>query len=361
MTSTPSPTSDPRQAPETGSFGEPDPSSLTVVMLAYGSEEHLVEAVDAVLASRGVALELVLVDNGTTNPAVDELGSRQGVRLLRPAENLGFTGGVNLGLAEASSEFVAMVNSDAIVDPDALARLVGHLEQDPAVGIAGALVLLADAPDTVNSSGNPLHVVGLSWAGDLGRPAAEIPAVARVASASGACLVLRTSLWRELDGFPEEFFAYLEDMDLCWRTWQHGLRVEVVAEAKVWHHYEFGRNPLKMYLLERNRLLFLATVHERRTLVALALPAAAFEVAITALSAAQGWPRQKARGWRWAAGHHRWIRDRRKVVQAQRRVADRELLALLTTDVAPGMAVPAVTPVLEKVLAAYWAMVRRLL
>lgn len=333
-------------------------TQLTVVMLAYGTEEHLVEAVDAVLASTDVDLELVLVDNGTTNPAIDALGAGPRVRLLRPVENLGFTGGVNLGLADAATEFVAMVNSDAIVAPDALSRLVRHLEQDPAVGIAGALVLLADEPDVVNSAGNPLHVVGLSWAGQLGRPSAEVSAVTAVPSASGACLVLRTALWRELGGFPEEFFAYLEDMDLCWRTWQHGLRVEVLADAKVWHHYEFSRNPLKMYLLERNRLLFLATVHEKRTLAAMALPAAAFEVAIAALSTLQGWPRQKARGWRWVAGHGQWIKERRQVVQAQRRVPDRELLHLLSTDVDPGMAVPAVTPILERVLAAYWRLVR---
>ncbi len=341
-------------------MGEPV-VDVSVVMLCFGPEPWLTEAATAVLASTGVRVELVLVDNGCTNPALAQLAATPGVRMLRPGANLGFTGGVNLGADAATGPVLALVNSDARVQPDALALLVARLA-DPAVGVVGGLVLLADEDDVVNSSGNPLHVLGLSWAGGLGTPAQDVPAVSEVTSASGALLAIRRSTWQLLDGFPTEYFAYLEDMELCWRVWQLGLRVELVGAARAWHHYEFSRNPLKMYLLERNRLLLLLTVHQRRTLALLAFPLLAFEVAITVVAATQGWWRQKARGWWWVLTHLGWIRTRRRVVRQHRVRTDRQLAHLLSTRVDPvALALPAATASLERVLTLYWRFVERLL
>lgn len=334
---------------------------LSVVMLAYGEEEWLLPAVTSVLDSVGVDLEIVLVDNGCTSDAVARAAGLPGVRLLTPGRNLGFTGGVNLGVRESAARLVALVNSDAEVEPDCL-RVLVERALVPSVGIAGALVLLADAPSLVNSAGNPLHVLGLSWAGRMNEPAADIPGRAEVVSASGACLVLRRDVWDALGGFPDAYFAYLEDLDLGWRCWQRGLRVEVLAAARARHHYEFGRAPLKMYLVERNRLLLVLTTYEARTLAALALPLLAFEVAILAVAVAQGWGRQKVRGWVWVLSHLGWVRQRRRLVQRARTVPDRALLRLMTTSFdASQMPLPASARPLERILERYWSAVSRLL
>ncbi|GAA1629254.1 glycosyltransferase family 2 protein [Georgenia ruanii] len=333
---------------------------LSVIMLAYGEEEWLGAAVDAVLASTGVSLEIVLVDNGCTSDAVSRVAGREGVRVIRPSTNLGFAGGVNLGVRESRAPFIAMVNSDAEVEPDCL-RLLVERAGDESVGIAGALVLLADQPNKVNSAGNPLHVLGLCWAGQMGEDAARVPEVADVASASGATMVLRRTVWDDLGGFPGQFFAYLEDLELSWRCWQRGLRVEVLADARVRHHYEFGRSPLKMYLVERNRWLFLLTCHELKTLALLALPLLAFDVALLAVAASQGWARQKVRSWGWVLRHPGWIRRRRRLVQGTRTVSDQHLTRLLTDRFDPAqMALPAAAQPLESLLRAYWRLVRPL-
>ena len=122
----------------------------------------------------------------------------------------------------------------------------------------------------MNTAGNPLHVLGLSWAGGLGDPAPSTGSPRDVASATGATLVLRRSTWEALGGFPEPFFAYQEDLELSWRAWQRGWRVRYVPGAVVVHHYAFSRNPCKMYLLERNRLLLVLTTYGTRTLLLLA-------------------------------------------------------------------------------------------
>ena len=336
-----------------------DAPVVDVVMLAFGDEPYLVEAIDAVLASTGVDVRFVLVDNGCTRDDVDAICAQRRVALLRPTHNLGFTGGVNLGSREGAGEYLALVNSDAIVAPDALAVLV-EVAQDPAVGIASADVRLADDPSTMNTAGNPLHVLGLSWAGGLGDPAAGHRVPRDVASATGATLVIRRAVWDALGGFPEEFFAYQEDLDLSWRAWQRGFRVRYVPGAVVVHHYAFSRNPRKMYLLERNRLLFVLTTYGTRTLLLLAPALLGFEVAMALVAALQGWGRQKVAGWGWVLRHVGWVRARRSAVQAARTVPDRDLVPLWVARFSPvALTLPAGAGILQAVLAGYWRLVRR--
>ena len=334
-------------------------TELSVLMLAYGEEAFLHDAVTAVLASSGVDLELLLVDNGCTSDAVATLPVDPRVTILHAERNLGFTGGVNLAARHARAPSLALVNSDAIVEPDALETLVSALA-DPRAGIVSACIRLANRPDTVNSVGNPLHVLGLSWAGGLGEPVADHAIPRPVSAASGACMAIRADLWNELGGLPDDFFAYAEDLELSWRTWQHGRSVMYLPTASARHHYEFSRSPLKMYLLERNRLLFVLTAYGSRMLALLALPLLAFEVAILAVAIRQGWGRQKIRGWWWILRHARRVRTRRALVQSTRIVDDRELVGLMTdTFDSAQMAMPPGAGVIQSMLRRYWSLVSR--
>ena len=332
-------------------------------MLAYGVEKFLGEATEAVLATTEVEFELIVVNNGTSSPVIGELaGNTDGrIKVLTPPRNLGFAGGVNLAAKHAAGEFLALVNSDAIVEPDTLRRLVDHLEQNPDVGAVSANVVLADQPDAINAAGQPLHVLGLSWAGLMNQPADTVPEVFDQVSASGAALVIAREQWEALDGFPEKFFAYWEDLELSWRLRQRGYKVQVLGNVRVRHHYEFSRSPQKMYLVERNRLLFVLTNYQARTLAALALPLIAFELAILAVALMQGWGRQKLAGWSWIVTHPRWLRRRRALVQSSRTVPDAALVGLMTTKFdAAQLPLPAAAKPLEYVLMGYWWVARRL-
>jgi GT2 family glycosyltransferase len=212
----------------------------------------------------------------------------------------------------------------------------------------------------MNSAGNPVHYLGLSWAGGLGEPATAHGAPRPVAAACGAVMAVRRATWTELGGFYEPMFAYCEDLDLSLRCWLSGRSVEYVPQAVAWHAYEFHRNPLKMYLLERNRLLVVLTVYSARTLWLLAAPLLALEVALLAVAVHQGWAAQKLRGWWWLLRHVGALRHRRRVVQAARRRSDRSLAERLTGTFAPaqelGMRAPRPLQVLS---GGYWALARR--
>jgi GT2 family glycosyltransferase len=335
--------------------------SVTVVMLAYGPEPWLVPAARAALASTDLDLDVVVVDNGCTSDAVDVVKGLPGVRVLRPEGNIGYAGGCRLGAAEATGDYLAFVNSDAIVAPEALARTVAAAAEE-GVGAAMASIRLASDPDLMNTSGNPLHFTGLSWAGGNGEPATAHARRRSVPSLSGCCFVIGRHLWRELDGFPAEYFAYHEDTELSLRLWQRGLRPQYVPDAVVLHHYEFSRNRRKLYLVERNRLITLLTAYEGRTLVVLAPALLLTEVAMVIAALAGGWTSPKVRGWAWLWRNRAWLMRRRRLVQSQRRVPDGVIAEVMTARVTPSnVEAPPGIGVFNAIAGAYWKGTRPLL
>ncbi|MEV0723333.1 glycosyltransferase family 2 protein [Micromonospora purpureochromogenes] len=334
---------------------------VTAVMLAYGAEPYLVDAARAVLDSTDVDIDLIVVDNGCTGDGIDVVKGFPGVRVIRPEENTGYSGGCRVGAAEATGEWLAFVNSDAIVTPDALAKVVA-VAGEPGVGAAMASIRLADSPELINTSGNPLHFTGLSWAGGNGEPASAHAVRATVPSLSGCCFVINRALWRELDGFAAEYFAYHEDTELSLRLWQRGLRLEYVPDAVVRHHYEFSRNALKLYLVERNRLVTLLTAYETRTLVVLAPVLLLTEAAMLAAALAGGWVKQKFRGWGWLWTNRAWLKSRRRQLQSERIVPDGIIAELMTARVAPSnVDSPPGMGVFNAIAAGYWALAKPLL
>lgn len=327
---------------------------VSVVVLAYKAEPWLERSVRAALDSDGIDVEVVLVDNGCTDGGVQRLEDLPGVRVLRPETNLGFAGGCNLGARHAVGEVLALVNGDAIVDARALGALAEvALEQD--VGIATGSIRLSDDRDLLNSGGNDIHFLGFSWSGRFGEPASTMEESVDVFGASGAGMAMRRSLWEQLGGFDETYFAYHEDAELSVRCWQLGLRVVYVPEAIVVHRYQLSRNARKRYLIERNRLILVLTLYQRRTLLVLAPAFLLAELAMLVLSVIEGWWPQKLESWRWLLAHRHHIRRRRKTLQAERVVSDRQLAPRAAAHLAPGnYRLPAAMRPLDWVLATYW-------
>lgn len=341
--------------------GPPAVLRISAVVVAHGPEPWLEPCVHAILASTGVQVDIVLVDNGGTNGLVEHLAAIDGITVLHPGANVGFAKGCNLGVEASTAPVVALVNPDALVAPDALAELAA-VALRPSVGLVTASVRLADDPDLLNSGGNEIHFLGMSWAGRYGQPAAAWPTERAVTAASGAAMACRRSVWNDLGGFEERFFAYLEDAELSLRTWQHGLEVRYVPTSVVRHRYEFSRNAAKLLLLERNRLLLVLTCFGDRMLL-LILPALAlFEILMLFYSAVGGWLPQKLAGYRWLVRRLRWLRGRRHAVQSARCVTDRHLAHLFDPHLRPGnYPLPRWLIPLDCALAGYWAVIRRLL
>ncbi|MGC1851260.1 MAG: glycosyltransferase, partial [Solirubrobacterales bacterium] len=223
--------------------------------------------------------------------------------------------------------------------------------------------LVADGDGrTINSAGNPVHFTGIVWAGRHGRPIGEAPAAGEVTALSGACLAIPRRTWDEVDGFPERFFLYHEDVDLSLRLRLTGGTLGIEPSAVVDHDYEFGAREHKWRWLERNRWAFLIRVYPGGLLVLLAPALLLTELALIPASIAAGWGRQKLAALgeviRWLP---RLMRERRQV-QAHRAVSAAEFAAWLTPDLDSPF-IPAIARSMPArfALRAYWRAVRLLL
>ena len=333
--------------------------SATIVVLAYGKEDDLERCIDAILHDRSEGDELIVVDNGFAG-GPERLTSYAGqIRLIGSGDNLGFTGGCNLAARESSGDTLIFVNSDAIVQPGAFAPLIDAANQ-PQVGIACGSLRLADEPELVNSAGNPIHYIGVTWAGHCGEPAADHAISGEISCATGGFFAIRRGVWDQLGGFHDVYFAYHEDADLSMRTHLIGLQVFYEPAAVALHHYEFARNPLKMYLVERNRLLLVATVYPKTVRRAVLPMIILTEPMFLALALMQGWGRQKLRSWAWLVRHRKLIRTMRRSIQATREISEAEFARLFVDKIEPPMIEsPPGMSIVNQVLARYWSIAKR--
>lgn len=340
-----------------------DRPDISVVVLAYGPEPLLERCVRSLLDSEGVAAEVILVDNGATGGSVGRLEQvgLERLRVIRPRVNLGYAAGCNEGVRHARADTLAFVNSDAIVGESTLARLREVCCRE-GVGIATGSIRLLDRPNVLNSAGNDIHFTGLSWSGHFGEDVQEHTEEVLVTGASGAGMALTRESWDLLGGFDETLFMYHDDTELSLRCHLLGLGIVFVPDAVVLHDYEFGRNPRKLYLIERNRLMMVITSYKLRTLALLAPAIAMVEVASLALALREGWWRSKVRAWWWLLSHGSLLRRRRRHIQALRRDPDRNLVPLFVDVIDPGnYDLSSAARLLNLVLRAYWRAASRLI
>jgi GT2 family glycosyltransferase len=334
--------------------------AASVVIVTYRPGPGLARCLDSLQGQAGLA-ETILVDNGGGGPEIDVARAIESVEVIDAGGNLGFAAGCNLGAGRASGDVLIFLNPDTVVAPGAIASLASALE-DRAVGIAMARLRLLEEPEKLNSSGVQIHVTGIGWAGGYGEPADSIPEVREVPAPSGTAMAVRTETFRELGGFAEELFMYLEDLELGWRARIAGYRVVVDPAADVLHEYEFGRNPRKNYFLERNRLVFVLSAYSARLLVLLGPLLLVTELGMVALALKEGWLRDKLSGWGWLARNAGVVGRRRRSTQGLRTVRDRKLAGQLTPVFDPAMIeTPGLLRAANPLVVRYWALVRRAL
>ncbi|MGH9095382.1 MAG: glycosyltransferase family 2 protein [Acidimicrobiales bacterium] len=216
----------------------------------------------ASLRAAGVG-DVVVVDNASTDGSRRLLAEADpGARWIDTGANLGYGRAANRGARQSGRPYVLICNPDLELGPDTVRILVDRLEAEPDLGVIGPRVVNPDGttypsartfPDLVDSVGHGL--LGMVAPGnrftrryrlldrDDDRPA-------RVGWVSGACFLIRRTVWDALGGFDPAYFMYLEDVDLCWRAQRAGWAVGYEPTARVTHvqGVSTDRHPYRMLL-----------------------------------------------------------------------------------------------------------------
>jgi GT2 family glycosyltransferase len=300
----------------------------SVIVVAHNSGDLLLDCIASILRAEP-QVEIVLVDNASTDGAVERIQTRfPAVRVLRSGQNLGFGAGNNLGAQAANGTYLAFLNPDAAVEPGWLEALIGALQADPGAGMATSQVLQMDKPGVVSACGLELHYAGLALARGSGMRRDAFPEIEEVPAVSGASFAIRKDLFESVGGFDPAFFLYMEDVDLSWRARLAGFRILHVPRSVAYHDYTLQFGPAKTFYQERNRYLMLLKSLRWRTLLLLA-PALLLAEAVTwgfVLFRERKHLSNKVRAYGWIVANWPGIRRSRQQTQAIRRVHDRDLV-----------------------------------
>ncbi len=245
---------------------------VAVIVVGFNSQQYLDDCFSSVLRSNYDQYRIIFVDNNSTDQSVEYVSRKYpSVVIIQNDQNLGFARANNIGLANAAkigAEYVLLLNPDTIIDEKCLFYLTSNPNPHT---ILQPLVLLYKNTKTslINSAGNHLNFLGISYCGDYKKNRSSAKS-GSIVSASGTALFAPIKLLNNIGGFDESFFMYHEDLDLCWRARMAGYQIKLVSDAIVWHKYHYSANPIKMYYFERNRIIFLFKNYEVKTLLLIA-------------------------------------------------------------------------------------------
>ena len=215
---------------------------VTVVIVNWNGERFLDHCLSALLAQTVAPHEIILVDNASSDASLDIVRRFPSVRLLAQNENLGFARGNNLAIqaAAAESEWIALLNPDAFVEPHWLEGLLSAARDYPAFDVFGSKLVNAADPAVLDGAGDAYHFCGLVWRTGHGVPVSEGADETRemFSPCAAAAMYRRTALQR-VGGFDEDFFCYIEDVDMGFRLRLHGYRCLYVPQS-VAHHVGSG-------------------------------------------------------------------------------------------------------------------------
>ena len=231
---------------------------ISVVVLNWNGGRIVEECLMSVQAQTYWLLEIIVVDNASTDGSVDLVEKRfPDIKLIVNERNLGFGGGNNVGIRACHGKYIMMLNNDTRLDPKCIEELKRSIEKDEKYGACASKILLEYEDNLIDAAGIVVCPDGLS----IGRGRLEkgdrYDEEAEVFFASDCACLYRREMLEDIGLYDEDFFAYADETDMGWRAQLAGWKCIYNPKAVVYHFHSASSgtySPFKAFLVERNRI-----------------------------------------------------------------------------------------------------------
>lgn len=312
-----------------------DQPQASVIIPNWNGAHHLPVCLDALRSQAYPDVEVILVDNGSTDGS-QALVTEQypEVQLLALDRNLGLTGGNNAGFRAAQGDILISLNNDTEAHPGFVEALVNASMEHPEAGMVAAKMLLFDRRDHIHSAGDGYGVDGIPFnRGVWQRDEGQFDEPGWIFGGCGGAVAYQRAMLDDVGLFDESFFMYCEDVDLNWRAQLAGWRCWYTPESVIYHKLSAtGGGSVASYYTGRNTLWVIAKNY----------PGALLRKHWARILRAQGAiTRDALRAWRGEAARARlrgqlagllgWPKmlSKRRTIQSTRRVSDEYIMSLL--------------------------------
>ena len=221
-------------------FDKSENPMVTVLLILWNQAELTLACLEALKEQSGVSMEIMIVDNASSDETSKLLSTVDGATIIVNQENLGFLKAVNLGAYQAKGKYLLLLNNDAVVHRGVVARAVQTIQESDDIGAVGGRVILPSG--LLQEAGSIVWQEGtcLGYARDKVPQDNVVMFKRDVDYCSGVFLLTPTKIFCDMGGFDLRYApAYYEETDYCMRLWKQGLRV-VYDPFVVLDHYEFG-------------------------------------------------------------------------------------------------------------------------
>ena len=239
---------------------------VAVVLLNWNGRRYLEQFLPSTLAHSQEA-DVYVIDNGSTDDSLSFLKQYPTVTTIALDKNYGFAGGYSKGLATVEADLLCLLNTDVEVSPNWLLPMIEHFTKHPDVAIAQPHLLdfhNRSRFEYAGAAGGFIDALGYAYCRGrifnvLEENAGQYDETIDIHWASGACFFIRKSVFDQLQGFDDRFFAHQEEIDLCWRARNLGYRIQAIKGVPVYHvgGGTLPPSPFKVYLNFRNTLAML--------------------------------------------------------------------------------------------------------
>lgn len=233
---------------------------ISAIVPVWNGRELLMRLMDSLDAQTRPIDELLVVDNGSADGA-PEAARQRGARVIAMGRNAGFAAAVNRGIEESRGDWLAVLNSDVVIAPDYLGRLLAACDACKAWFATGK-ILVAGSPDRIDGTFDAMSRGGTSWRVGSGRSDGAIFSAGRqVWSPPFTAVLFRTEIFQRAGRLEERFESYLEDVDFGLRCAARDLPGIYVPAALAWHRGSatLGRwHPDTVRRIARNQIFLVA-------------------------------------------------------------------------------------------------------
>jgi len=240
-----------------------EPLELSVITVNYNGAKDTGAMIESLQEHLSIPHELIVVDNGSKNNEALLLQEKYPfIRAIRLDENLGFAGGNNVGIQQASGNYLFFLNNDAFVQDGSIARLIDAMKHNPLLGGISPKILFADKGGGIQFAGyTPLSRVTLRnrLIGYREKDGGQYETARPTPYLHGAAMLIRREAIEKAGMMPEIYFLYYEELDWSLMIRRQGYTLEYHPAATIYHRESSSTgqdSPLKAYYMARNRLLF---------------------------------------------------------------------------------------------------------
>jgi GT2 family glycosyltransferase len=242
---------------------------VSVVILNWNGVNYLRQFLPSVCASTYENLQIIVGDNASSDESVSFIEANYPqIKIISNDKNYGFAGGYNKVLDQVEGDYFVLLNSDVEVHPEWIQPVIALMEGDQQIAVAQPKILSQRNKDTfeyAGAAGGFLDIFGYPFCrgrifDSLELDKGQYNEVTEIFWATGAALFIRKEKWLEAGGFDEDFFAHMEEIDLCWRLKNKGYKVMYCPDSVVYHvggGTLDAESPFKTYLNFRNNLFLI--------------------------------------------------------------------------------------------------------